>query len=303
MKLPGTLLSLFYFCRFIFFTLKERSARFLRYHPGHYSSPIPSWKQLQRRSARVFPTDKTDVAGVDINQEQQLQLLQQIYEYAEEFDFPAQASGSTRYHTENPMFGASDAYVLFAFLRKYQPQRYTEIGSGYSSSLVLDCRERWNTDSPALTFIEPYPVRLDRLLSASDRQHTEIIQKNVQDVPLAPFKKLEANDILFVDSSHLLRIDSDLSTILFHILPALNPGVLIHFHDIFWPFEYPPKILADGRLWNEAYLLQAFLQFNERFRILYFQSYLKSIRHEQMAKSVPAFGNRSGSSLWLVKLN
>ena len=301
MKLPRTALSVFYFFRFIYFTIKEGSARFLRYYPGHFSSPVPSYRDIRSRKEKLFTTPRELNDGVFINEAGQLDVLSSLYQYATEFDFPANPERDKRYYYNNPMFGPSDAFVLYGFLRQFNPQRYVEIGSGHSSSMVLDYKDIHGTSLPALTFIEPYPDRLNRLLNESDRQNTTIIVSNVQDVELEPFKQLEANDILFVDSSHLLRIDSDLSAIMFTILPVLNSGVLIHFHDIFWPFENIESVIDDGRLWNESYVLRAFLQYNSEFELLYFQHFLQTFHHEQMARKVPAFSKAGGSSLWIRK--
>lgn len=301
MRIPRTLSSTFYFFRFIFYTLTERSARFLRYYPGHFSSPIPSYKEVLQHKDRIFMKTDSLSADIDINADAQLQVLRDLYQYDEEFSFPLKPASGVRYYSENGMFDASDAYVLYGFLRKYTPQRYVEIGCGHSSSLVLDYKDKWQSQVPELTFIEPFPVRLNELLRDEDRPTARIFECNVQDVELHPFRELQANDILFVDSSHLLRIDSDLSAVLFTIIPVLNSGVLIHFHDIFWPFENIESITDDGRLWNECYVLRAFLQYNSQFEVLYFQNYLKTFHAAEMAEHVTAFARRDGSSLWLRK--
>ena len=106
-----------------------------------------------------------------------------------------------------------------------------------------------------------------------------------------------------MDTSHVLKIDSDLSKIIFSILPMLKKGVLIHFHDIFWPFEYPKAIIDDGRLWNESYFLRSFLQFNDTFDIVFFTSYMENVYKERIAEKIPRYINGSGSSLWLRKKN
>lgn len=301
MKLPKKLSSVFYFLRFIYFILKERSARFLRYYPGHFSSPIPSYREIQRKKEKLFAVKRELADGVNINTAGQLELLRDLYQYGDEFQFPEEPQADARYYLDNPMFGSSDAFVLYGLLRKFRPQRYIEIGSGHSSSLVLDYKDKRNSKLPDLTFIEPYPVRLNALLRDTDRENTKIIVSDVQDVDIEPFRLLQANDILFVDSSHLLRIDSDLSVIMFTILPILNSGVLIHFHDIFWPFENIEAVIDDGRLWNESYVLRAFLQYNTQFRMLYFQNYLKTFYAEEMADNVTALSQGDGSSLWLIK--
>ena len=120
-----------------------------------------------------------------------------------------------------------------------------------------------------MTFIEPFPDRLRRILRSGDERHT-LLTMPVQDVPLRHFTGLETNDILFIDSSHVVKIGSDVNWLLTNVLPALNRGVIVHIHDIFWPFGYPDAWLVEGRAWNEVYVVQAFLQFNSAFDVLWF---------------------------------
>ncbi len=124
-------------------------------------------------------------------------------------------------------------------------------GSGYSSCLILDTNELFFDNAISCTFIEPYPGRLLSLLKEEDQKHYQLIQKNLQDIELTSFKELSPNDILFVDSTHVSKTNSDVNYLLFNILPSLNSGVLIHFHDIFYPFEYPKKWVYEGRAWKK----------------------------------------------------
>ncbi len=303
MKFFRIIAPLFYFLRFILYVFKERSFMFLRYYPGHYSSPIPGRQEVTDSSKDTErQARQSDIAGVNLNSEEQQTLLESFYRYGNEFDFPEHADNKQRYFFNNPMFGYNDAFILYCFLREFSPAKLIEIGSGYSSAMMLDYRDRFTSNTPELTFIEPYPERLNRLLRPSDRNSSRIIENNIQDVAVDEFSSLAENDILFVDSSHVLRIGSDLSKIIFHILPELRVGVLIQFHDIFWPFDYPKVILDDGRLWNEAYLLRSFLQYNDSFEIVYFSSYMESRHIEVMTKKNPQLANGTGSSLWLRKI-
>jgi len=175
-----------------------------------------------------------------------------------------------------------------------------EIGSGFSSALMLDLRESLFHDLQ-LTFVEPYPVTLKRLMRPPDWDRCEIIEKSVQVVPLELFQRLEAKDVLFVDSSHVLKIGSDLSKIFFLILPALRSGVLIHIHDMFWPFEYPKNMIAEGLNWNELYIVRSFLQHNDAFEILFFSSYLEIAHKSELDKNLKDYSEHTGNSLWLRK--
>jgi predicted O-methyltransferase YrrM len=293
--------SVYYFFRFMYFVVKEKSIRLLRYYPGHYSSAIPSKEFLIKNRNSIFNQDIKLIEGVDINEDYQLKLMKSFIELSTDFVFPEKKQATKRYYYDNPMFGYNDAYILCCFLKKYKPNNIIEVGSGYSSALLLDSIELIDKPNLNLTFIEPYPDRLYSLLGEDDRKGITIIEKNIQNVPIKSFKSLESNDILFVDTSHVLKIDSDLSKILFSILPALNQGVLIHFHDIFWPFEYPKVIIDDGRLWNESYFLRSFLQYNDIFEILFFSSYMESFYKKELVEKIPGFENSTGSSLWLRK--
>jgi hypothetical protein len=121
----------------------------------------------------------------------------------------------------------------------------------------------------------------------------------VQDVGLERFRALQANDLLFIDSSHVGKVGSDVVHLLTRVLPLLQPGVLIHIHDLFWPFEYPEDWLMAGRAWNEAYVVQAFLQFNAAFEIVWFTSYLEHCHTETLHRQLPLTARDQGGSLYL----
>ena len=152
---------------------------------------------------------------------------------------------------------------------------------------------------PTLDALLRLADRLLGLLSAADREHTTLIQEPIQRVKIAEIERLDQNDLLFVDSSHVSKIGSDVNHIVFEILPALRPGVIVHFHDIHWPFEYPEDWVMLGRAWNEAYLVRAFLQFNDSFEILFFNSLMQRRQPEVFERMLPSANETRGSSLWL----
>ena len=292
------LLLPYYFIRFGYSSLKERSLWFYRYPMGHFGSTIPSKLDLLAHEERIFTVVTKHIPGVDLNIHFQLELLSEFSQYNRPFARSRDHQNGARYYSENYSFRAADALILYCMIRHYQASTIIEIGSGFSSALMLDIR---NSDMPDLdlTFIEPYPHTLERLLSESDRETCTIMERKIQDVPLDFFDKLEPNSILFIDSSHALKIGSDLSTIFFAILPRLKPGVLVHFHDIFWPFEYPKKMIYEGRLWNEIYLVRSFLQFNDSFEIIFFPSFLQEVYGETLRSKLASYDEFSASSLWL----
>jgi hypothetical protein len=165
---------------------------------------------------------------------------------------------------------------------------------------MLDTNERFFDRSIALTFIDPDPSTVRALLKPDDR--AEIIAAPLQDVPLARFDDLEANDILFVDSTHVAKTGSDVNRILFDILPRLKPGVHIHFHDMFYPFEYPKEWVYEGRAWNEDYFVRAFLEFNDAFEIVLFGTYLIRFHRDWFARHMPLCLENPGGALWMKRV-
>jgi predicted O-methyltransferase YrrM len=267
--------------------------------PGHYYSPLPNIEWVRSNQQKLYPDHVVRIEGIDLREEFQKDLLSKLARYVSEFPFSDKASEGFRYDPENSMFGFGSGLILFAMMRHYKPKRIIEIGSGHTSALMLDTNDRFMDRKMELTFIEPYPQRLHRLLKEEDKTSCTIYEKTAQEIPASCFEPLEENDILFIDSSHVTKIGSDVNRIFFEILPSLKPGVIIHFHDIYWPFEYPLAWIQQGRAWNEAYLLRAFLQYNEHFEILQFNHYL-STRFPDFYKTHTGLTG-SGSSIWLRK--
>ena len=273
---------------------------FLRFAPpGHFYSPLPDPGEIRRDRERLFDRSRTAIPGIQLDPERQLALVDELSAYGGDLPYPAMRTAGRRYFYENEWFGRGSAVVLYCMLRHFRPTRVFEIGSGFSSAAMLDANDLGFGGRIAFTFVEPNPARLYELLTAEDRRRHQVIENLVQRVPLERFDALEPGDFLFVDSSHVARIGSDVGHLLTEVLPRLAPGVVVHFHDIYWPFEYPEKWVLDGCAWNEAYVLRAFLQFNPAFEILLFNSYLAEHHRERVAQALPGFIPKSGSSLWL----
>jgi predicted O-methyltransferase YrrM len=259
----------------------------LREPPGHFYSPIPSQPEVRQRAERIFDSSSPTVASIDMNEPVQLQVFQALAEFYGEQPFPSTKENGTRYFFENIAFSYFDAIVFFAMIRHLKPRHVIEIGSGYSSCVLLDTNERFFGNSIACTFIEPYPQLLTSLLTKDDPSRITLVAKNLQEVDPRIFSQLEPNDILFVDSSHVSKTGSDVNQVFFDILPRLIPGVYVHFHDIFQSFEYPKEWVYEGRAWNEAYLLRAFLQYNDAFAIQIFNSFLERFHRDLIARDMP----------------
>jgi Methyltransferase domain len=150
-----------------------------------------------------------------------------------------------------------------------------------------------------LTFIEPYPKLLHELLGETTAQ-VRILEARVQDVPLEIFDDLAAGDVLFIDSTHILRTGSDVCHELFEILPRLAPGVLVHIHDMFWPFEYPRTwVVEENRSWNELQAVRAFLTGNADWEVIWFSDYMTQLERPLLETTCPRVLRNSGGALWL----
>ncbi|MEJ2618154.1 MAG: hypothetical protein P8Z35_24570, partial [Ignavibacteriaceae bacterium] len=120
-------------------------------------------------------------------------------------------------------------------------------------------------------------------------------------VPLDIYKSLNEGDILFVDSSHIVKLGSDVNFIISEVFPILKKGVIVHIHDIFYPFQYPQKWFMEGRAWNEAYFIKAFLQYNDTFSILFFNNFMQRFYSDEVFKKLPDYCTDCGCGLWLIK--
>lgn len=269
------------------------------YPPGHFYSPVVDGKMLEHREGEIWK-EQDRIEGINLNIEDQLALVKGFSTYYSELPYLQEKGLKTRYYFDNDFYTHNDGVTLYSMIRHLKPKRIIEIGSGFSSAIMLDTNEQSFSGSIKLCFIDPYPERLYGLLNEHDKQHCQVIVNDVQAVPLELYMDLDAGDILFVDSSHVVKTGSDLHHILFNILPVLRPGVFIHFHDIFFPFEYPKAWVMAGRNWNENYVLRAFLMYNDKFRIRLFSDFLYK-RHTIAYWYVPLAYNVQGSSLWIEK--
>jgi predicted O-methyltransferase YrrM len=271
------------------------------YPPGHFYSPLLDIRGVAGGEANV-PFDGADYwEQIHLRPAEQRAYFEELLDKFPFLSFPQQKTPDYRFYTDNPWFPTSDAFTLSGIVRKEKPRRIIEVGSGFSSAVMLDTLEHAGR-SAALTFVEPFPERLYSLLSSSDQHSSKILVQPVQEVPLAVFEELEAQDILFVDSSHVAKIGSDVTFLLLRILPRLKPGVFIHFHDIFYPHSYPVDWLREGRAWNESIFLRAFLVSNRDFEIVAFNSYAGHCFPEIFKGRLDGFMPNSGGSIWLRKI-
>jgi predicted O-methyltransferase YrrM len=269
--------------------------------PGHHYSPIPDIRYVRKHRETLFARDRTACPGIDLAEEEQMALVRDFTSYYAQLPFPENKQDGARYYMDNESFGHGSAIILYSMMRHFRPKKIVEVGSGFSSAAMLDVNDRFFDGSIKCTFIEPYPETLLSLLSDKDKENHRVVVDIAQQVPQTTYTDLEANDILLIDSSHVVKVGSDVALLLTEILPVLQKGVIVHIHDIYWPFEYPEEWVLSGRAWNEAYLVKAFLQFNSSFQVLLFNSYLAIHHADLMKECLPLFLPDGGSSLWLRK--
>lgn len=265
---------------------------------GHFYSPIADREEASIHLKKI-EQGKNNVLGIDFDDKAMKSLWGSLCKAGKDIPFKDKKDKKNRYYYVNDQFSYGDAFVYYSQLKLLNPNRVIEIGSGYSSALALDVRENFKLDTK-LTFIEPYPTRLNSLLKKSDKSAVSIIEKKVQEVDPKIFEELEEDDILFIDSSHVAKTGSDVCFEIFEILPRLKSGVKVIIHDMFYPFEYPRAWAVDqNRSWNELYFIRAFLMHNSKFSIEFFNHYF-ALKFPDVAKSKSSlFMKNPGGSLWL----
>lgn len=272
--------------------------------PGHYYSPLPSEDEVEKDKGRIWGQIPRELPNIDLNEQGQLAVLAQIAGYRAEMPaWDKQGNAQLRYTFANTWFPRSDAIFLYGMLRLLRPLRVIEAGSGYSTCVMLDTNEQFLDKSVAFTCIEPNPERLLSVLRPEDKDHLTLHRNRVQDVDLAVFDALQAGDVLFIDTSHVSKVGSDVNHFLFNVLPRLASGVYIHIHDVFYPFEYLREWIDDGRAYTEDYLLRAFLMHNDAYEMTVWNSYLAACHGPTVAESCPLTQAQmdAGSSIWLLK--
>lgn len=267
----------------------------------HYYQPIFNVRSLPDTTW----TKPDPLYGIDINAEGQLSLLN-TFQYNDELAaIPLNKSDSPLdYFYDNYNFGPGDAEILYSVIRSFKPKRIIEIGSGFSTRIAkkaLDMNQREGIEAEHIC-IEPFEMEWLEKLGVS-----KVIRSKVEDVEIGLFETLEENDILFIDSSHVLRTGGDVFVEFLRVLPLVKKGVLIHIHDIFLPYDYPKEWIQDyRRFWTEQYVLQAFLAHNDKFKVLLGLNYLSTYHNDALSKACPVYGKFGTkiptSSFWIQRV-
>jgi hypothetical protein len=271
--------------------------------PGHFYSPIVDPALIAEAHCLRWKTPPDNLPGISIDGLGMAELWLQWLPTMMKMPFYDDKRAEYRYYYRNNFFAWGDACVYYSILTSLRPRRIVEVGSGFTSALALDVIDRYLESSTSLILIEPSINKLEELLWPDDFNRVEIYQFGVETLGNQPFRSLAAGDVLFIDSTHVLKTCSDVHFILFDILPRLPAGIYIHFHDVFYPFEYPPEwINEQNRSWNEAYALRAFLMYNHNYRIMFYSDYFRRKFPTLAENTAVPFYKNTGASLWLQKV-
>ena len=252
------------------------------------------------RSMLRRPLDEPrDLPGLRLNTDRSLRLIPRLAEFAEEPIVGTIGSDGLSYSPENGMYGLPDAALLYAILRTAKPARLVEVGAGHStlvSQRALDRNRAEGSDCDHVC-IEPFEAPWLGQLSAT------VLRTRVEDADAALFHSLDSGDVLFVDGSHSVRPQGDVLAVVQEILPRLRPGVIVHIHDLLTPRDYPESWVLDGRtMWNEQYLVEAFLTWNDEFEILFAAHHIYTDHRASFDRLRPELAGREWhepTALWL----
>jgi len=263
--------------------------------PVHFYQPIPDTQSLPD----ALWNTPSELVGIDMNDSFQLDLVRKRFpKFRDEYEpfSPGPTGEPDHFYAKKGPFRGLDAVVAHCMVRYFQPQLIIEVGAG-ASSLILGKAATKNNNNRGLVCIEPFPQEF--LKQGFPGLHS-LVEKRVQDVDVAFFSQLRSGDILFIDSSHTVKIGGDVNYLFLEVLPRLNPGVIVHVHDIFFPFDYRRDwVMDEFRFWTEQYLLQAFLTFNSQFEVLMANRYLSYNYRKILKAAFPTLPALGGGSFWM----
>jgi hypothetical protein len=275
------------------------------FHPlrVHYYQPVPEYESVPDE----FFIKKQKFPGFDMNIERVKETLEKLSGYAIECSWPEAKGRDGIYYSQNPSFGYSSAAILHAMIRSYSSKGVVEIGGGFSSLIALEALRK-NSDNGNFSFkcIEPFPSEWLKDLAQESPDNIKLYIERAEKMDIEAYLDLKENDVLFIDSSHVSKLNSDVNYIYLQVLPRLAKGVIVHIHDIYIPYEYP-RVHFYGLhkyFWNEQYMLQAFLTNNNDFEIILPGYYVQTDMRDDFQRVFPHYDpaiHRATSSLWLKK--
>jgi predicted O-methyltransferase YrrM len=254
----------------------------------HYYAPVVDAQDIRR------PLDAVRrLPGLDLNEEGQRALINSFHYAGELTALPMIKPAIDRYGYENTTYAEGDAEMLYNMIRHFRPRRIVEVGSGQSTLMAMEAVAANRREDAAydcrVTCIEPFEQPWLEGLGV------EVIRERVEDCPDDLVRSLGPNDFFFIDSSHVIRPQGDVLHLYQYLMPQVAPGVIVHVHDVFTPRDYPAKwVIDDRRLWNEQYLMEAFLAFNPAFEVLLAVNWLANDRRDWLAEACPMLMNKPG---------
>jgi hypothetical protein len=250
-----------------------------------YSSPLPDVGALP------VSAEPSDVRGVDLRLDAAVELLAELAPYLAEFRAPLDGpSPESGFFVRNGAYESVDAEVLYAIIRRFKPARVVELGSGASSHVIWAAHEANRHDARAFEhrIFDPYPFEANPLGPVDGPSIGQVRAERIDDAEITALRR---DDVLFVDTTHTVKTGGDVTRIVLDLLPQVEPGVLVHFHDIFLPYEYPRAWVVDQRrAYAEQYLLQAFLAFNDSFEVVFPAHAVARAFPELVSAAIPSFG-------------
>lgn len=290
------------FLRQLVATRQFGGTKFVRAHnpPGHFFSPVVDPDQVRDYVEMVRRSGPEDLPGIVFDLDAMEAFWRANRDWIAATPFTRDPRPGARYFYAGGPYSYGDGITLRAMIGHFRPRRIVEIGAGLSSACMLDTAEELGLTDFRLTCVEPHPHRLRSLMQPGDEARITLHERPVQGMPLDLFRSLEPNDILFVDSTHVLKTGSDVHYELFYILPALARGVVVHFHDCRFPLEYSDiQIFEKNYSWNEAYGVRALLMDSTRYRVIFSGSLFARQREALVRETCADFLRNPGSALWL----
>jgi len=280
--------------KFLIYTWEIWEKMGIHITPDRFNSPIPNTKTLKGYNWEgTFPFD-----GITLDDDLMLRLLEKIHATKNEY-----------YDRGSAYESNGDGNILYGLIREFKPKMIIEVGGGYSTAVSLDALRK-NTQeigqSSKILTIEPYPTPFLEELVAKEGNMITLIREKVEKVGIEPFMQLKAGDILFIDSSHVVKCGNDGHFLYLRLLPKIQVGTIIHIHDIRFPYDYPKEWLMEKKyFWNEQYLLHMFLCFNNSFKILFAANYMTKKYPALMRQSLKGFAEDSGGwpgCFWIQRI-
>lgn len=263
--------------------------------PRHFYWPIPDTLDVRQYEFNKIISLK----GIKFNDSKMLSVLGKIEQYKKEYE---------PMHYDSGYASHGDGAILYGMVRELKPKKVIEVGSGYSTEIIhaaLEMNRSTDGVRGSIHSIEPYPKKV--LIELGERSNNvQLTRQKVETVDPALFDTLSKGDILFIDTSHVIKVGNDVHFLYLTILPQLPVGVIVHIHDIRLPLDYPREwVLDDKKFWNEQYLLHMFLAFNENFEILFASNYVYINNPELMSEALVGLspdGNGWPGSFWIKRV-